>query len=68
MLALDEPRERDHVEEQGGFSFCVEESLLAQIGGVKIDLSYMGFSVEPVIPLSTPEGDGGCGSCGGSCH
>ena len=56
------------MEEQGGFSFCMEESLLAQIGGVKIDLSNMGFSVEPVNPLGTPGGDSGCGSCGGSCH
>jgi hypothetical protein len=33
------------------------------VGGVKIDVSYMGFIVEPELPL----GGGSCGSCGSSC-
>mgnify|MGYP000441260447 FL=1 len=32
-------------------------------GGVTIDLTYMGFSVEPEIPLANTGGS----SCGGSC-
>ena len=50
--------------EVNGFTFCLEKSLLERIGGVKIDVSYMGFIVEPELPL---QGGSSCGSCGGSC-
>lgn len=36
---------------------------MERIGGVKIDVSYMGFIVEPELPL----GGGSCGTCGSSC-
>ncbi len=41
--------------------------LAKSVGGVSIDLTYMGFTVEPEIPLAS-EGSS-CGSCGsgGSC-
>lgn len=57
----------DTVVEQGGFTFCVNKELLTQIGGVTIDLTYMGFTVEPDVPLNS--GASACGSCGsgGSC-
>ena len=38
-------------------------TLLERIGGVRIDVSYMGFLVEPELPL----GGSSCGSCGSSC-
>lgn len=66
-LALDEAREDDEVVEQDGFKFCAEKHLWEQIGGVSIDLSSMGFIVEPVNPLPAPEGGSACGSCCGSC-
>ena len=66
-LALDEPRDEDEVMEQDGFTFCAEKNLWTQIGGVTIDLSYMGFTVEPTNPLPAPEGGSSCGSCCGSC-
>ena len=52
--------------ETDGFTFCIEEALLGKIGGVDIDLTYMGFTVEPRIPLAN-EGGSSCSSCGGSC-
>ena len=61
-LALDEPRDEDEVMEQDGFTFCAEKNLWTQIGGVTIDLSYMGFTVEPTNPLPAPEGGSSCGS------
>ena len=63
-LALDEPTDNDKAFEVNGFTFCLENSLLERIGGVKIDVSYMGFIVEPEIPL---QGGSSCGSCGSSC-
>lgn len=54
--------------ETDGFTFCIETELLNKIGGVDIDLSYMGFTVEPRQPLAS-EGGSSCSSCGsgGSC-
>ena len=69
-LALDEANEQDKTFEEGGFTFCIESSLLEQIQSVAIDLNYMGFMVEPgqPLPASTGEGCGsGCGSCCGGC-
>ncbi|MDR3357494.1 MAG: IscA/HesB family protein [Desulfovibrio sp.] len=63
-LALDEPDNDDHAEDNGGFTFCIKKDLLGQIQGVKVDLTYMGFAVEPLVPL---EGTGGaCGGCAGA--
>lgn len=66
-LALDESKSDDTTLEVEGFSFCIETSLLNQIGSATIDISYMGFTIEPEKPLNS--GDSGCSSCGsgGSC-
>lgn len=39
--------------------------LVAQIKGVKIDMTYMGFIVDPEVPLASSGSS--CGSCGSSC-
>jgi hypothetical protein len=50
-----------------GFDFCIETSLLSQIGGATIDITYLGFNVEPDKPLNSA-GSSGCSSCSsGSC-
>ena len=64
-LALDAATDEDMSEDQGGFTFCINKELLAQVEGVKIDLSYSGFTVEPTVPL--PQAGGGCSSCSGGC-
>lgn len=65
-LALDDAAEEDCKEEQAGFTFCINKLLLAKVQGVKIDVSEMGFSVEPTLPF--PESAGGeCGGCCGGC-
>ena len=65
-LALDAATDEDMSEDQGGFTFCINKELLAQVEGVKIDLSYSGFTVEPTVPL--PQTGGGCGGCSGGCR
>ena len=67
MLALDEPSEDDQVIEQNGYKFCMEKTLVQQVGGVTINFTHMGFAVDPEIPLA---GGGSCstsGGCGGNC-
>lgn len=65
-LALDAATDQDQTEEQGGFTFCMSKELLEQAKSVKVDLTYMGFSVEPEVPL-VAEGGSACGSCCSSC-
>ena len=65
-LAIDAATEEDHSEEQGGFTFCINKGLLGQIEGVKIDLTHMGFVLEPTVALSQNDG-GGCSGCSGGC-
>lgn len=66
-LALDEPGDDDATEEAGGFKFCINKSLLEQIKSAKIDLTPMGFMVEPEVPLPDTGSGGGCGGCCGGC-
>lgn len=65
-LALDEAMEDDEVMHDADFTFCVNKKLWEETGGATIDLSYMGFTVEPVHPLPGA-GASGCAGCGGSC-
>lgn len=65
-LALDEKGEDDSSEEAGGYTFIINNDLLGQIGGAKIDLTPMGFMIEPEKPLPQAAG-GGCGGCCGGC-
>ncbi|MEG2139857.1 MAG: IscA/HesB family protein [Bilophila sp.] len=69
-LALDEPGEEDTTFEDNGLTFCINTELLTSVGSVAIEMSPMGFMVEPEIPL--PGGGGGCcassgGGCGSGC-
>lgn len=66
-MALDESNDQDQTEEQGGFTFCINKDLLNQVQGVKIDLTYMGFAVEPEVPLSASDGGSACGYCSSGC-
>ena len=53
-----------------GFSFCMDKTLLSTIEGATIDISYMGFTIEPDKPLAAESGEGSsCSTCGtgGSC-
>jgi len=67
-LALDESNAEDSVMEVDGFSFCIDKTLLGTIGGATIDISYMGFTIEPDQPLAAESG-ASCSTCGtgGSC-
>lgn len=66
VLALDEPGDEDARFEQDGFAFCINNELLQQVKSVSIDLSYLGFTVTPEVPLPSAGGSS-CGGCCGSC-
>jgi len=48
------------VYELNGFKFVMSKDLAAQATYVKVDISYMGFTVASDIPM--PSSAGGCGS------
>ena len=60
-LALDEPKDSDIKAEEQGYSFCMDRELLVMVAHVTINFSYMGFSIDPEIPL--PGAGTGCGGC-----
>lgn len=66
-MVLDEPRDKDKEFGFDGFKIVVEEALLEQTGGVRIDFAdnYFGggFSIQSVKPLSAFGGESACGSC-----
>ena len=66
-MALDEPNDQDQTEEQAGYTFCINKDLVGEVQGVKIDLTYMGFAVEPVVPFASDGNGGGCSSCSSGC-
>ena len=66
-MALDESHDTDEVMEKDGFTFCMDKDLLTQVKGIKVDLTYAGFVIEPEVPLPNVGGQGGCSSCGSSC-
>ena len=60
-LALDDPKDSDSKAEEQGYTFCMDKHLLAQVSHVTVNYSYMGFSVDPKVPL--PDAGSKCGSC-----
>lgn len=66
-MALDDAKDTDTRAEEKGYNFCMDKHLLAQVSHVTINYSYMGFSVDPEVPL--PGGGGKCGGCesAGNC-
>lgn len=65
-LAIDDAGEDDQKEDVDGYTFCINNDLLAQVKSVAVDLTPMGFIVEPEVPLPAGSG-GGCGGCCGGC-
>lgn len=68
-MALDEPNDDDSVLNVGDLTFCINKELLDTVKSVTVDMTYMGFDIEPELPLNLEEvGGGGCGSCSsGGC-
>ena len=62
-LALDEARDDDEVQDVRGFTVVMDKELFDQAKPVKIEMSYLGFSVSSSLVL---EGAGSCG-CSGGC-
>jgi iron-sulfur cluster assembly protein len=63
-MALDEPKETDHVFEVNGFSFIIEKDFYEKAKPVKVDFLGYGFKIDSSI-----EFDASCTSCSttGSC-
>ncbi|MFI3270535.1 MAG: IscA/HesB family protein [Pseudomonadota bacterium] len=63
-LALDNPSDDDTSFTEGDFTFCINTALLGEIESVRIDMTYMGFQIEPGKALAGS--GGGCSGCGSS--
>jgi Fe-S cluster assembly iron-binding protein IscA len=65
-MALDEPRDEDHVFDDKGFSYVIEKSLFDQVKPIKVDYINTpmgaGFNISSSMPMG-----GGCGQSCSTC-
>ncbi|MBG3877513.1 adhesin [Desulfovibrio oxamicus] len=57
VLGPDEPTERDHVVQVDGYTFCISQRLVQQVGAVRIRARNAGFEVVSERPLSARTSD-----------
>ena len=58
-MALDEPKDTDHIYEISGFTYIVNKEFMDEAKPIKIDFTPMGFKVDCGIDLGE-----NCSSCG----
>ncbi len=64
-MALDSSTPEDMIEEVAGITYCISPDLSAMTGEISLDVSYMGFTLTPEIPLPGGAcGSTGCSGCG----
>jgi Fe-S cluster assembly iron-binding protein IscA len=63
-LALDEPKDSDHVYDIDGFQYLVNKEFMEKVKPIKVDYLQMGFKIDCGIDFGAA-----CSSCGtkGSC-
>jgi len=59
-MALDEPKDTDHVFEIDGFKFIIDKEFMKEAAPIKVDFSEFGFQFDCAIEFE--EGCSGCGS------
>jgi len=59
-MALDEPKDTDHVFEIDGFKFIIDKEFMKEVAPIKVDFSEFGFQFDCAIEFE--EGCSGCGS------
>ena len=65
-MALDEPKDNDHVYDVDNFKYIVDKNFMDQAKPITVDFLGMGFKITSGLKLGE---SGGCSSCGsdGSC-
>ncbi len=58
-MALDEPKDTDHIYEISGFTYIVNKEFMDEAKPIKIDFTPMGFKVDCGIDFGA-----NCSSCG----
>jgi Fe-S cluster assembly iron-binding protein IscA len=61
-MALDEPKDTDHVFDIDGFKYIVDKEFMEKIKPIKIDFSVMGFKLDCGIDFGSAGSE--CSSCG----
>ena len=61
-MALDEPKDTDHIFDIDGFKYIVDKEFMEKIKPIKIDFSVMGFKLDCGIDFGSAGSE--CSSCG----
>ncbi len=66
-LSVDQADPSDVCEKVGDITFCMDEKLMEQTGGVAINADAEGLFIKAARTLPAFEGGSGCSCCGGGC-
>ncbi len=66
-MALDEPRETDHIYNIGDFQYLVDKNFMQQANPIMVDFMYTGFKITSGLVLNAVNGCSGCGSSSSCC-
>jgi len=66
-MALDEPRENDHVIDIDNFQYLVDKNFMETAQPITVDFMQMGFKITSGMQLNPNEGCSGCGATSNCC-
>ena len=67
-MALDEPRETDHIYNIGDFQYLVDKNFMEQANPIMVDFMQTGFKITSGLVLNAVnDGCSGCGSSSSCC-
>ena len=66
-MALDEPKDTDHVYDIDNFKYIVDKNFMEKAKPVMVDFQAMGFKITSGIKIEPGAGCSGCGSTSSCC-
>ena len=66
-MALDEPKDTDHVYDVDNFKYLVDKDFMEKAKPVVVDFISMGFKITSGLKMEASAGCGGCGSTSSCC-
>lgn len=66
-MALDEPRETDHVYDVNDVQYLVDKDFMEKANPITVDFMYMGFKITSGLEVSAGGECSGCGSTSSCC-
>ncbi|WDN90263.1 hypothetical protein BuS5_03234 [Desulfosarcina sp. BuS5] len=66
-MALDEPKDTDHVYDIDNFKYVVDKKFMEKAKPIMVDFMQMGFKLTSGLKIEAGAGCSGCGSTSSCC-